>query len=79
MAKYIDREKINLYGFYDAGDYSQARRCINSLPIADVIEHSKIDKAIAEISTMSHWQSDDGQDLVMVADVLETIKRNIGE
>ena len=38
-----------------------------------------IDKAIEEISTMSHWQSDDGQDLVMVADVLEAIKRNIGE
>lgn len=46
MAEYIDREKINLFGFYDAGDYSQAMRCIKSLPTANVIERSKIDKAI---------------------------------
>jgi len=48
----------------------------------DFLKKSHLDrvkKAIEEISTMSHWQSDDGQDLVMVADVLEAIKRNIGD
>ena len=33
----------------------------------------------AEIPTLSHWQSDDGQDLAMVADVLECIDKHIGE
>lgn len=40
---------------------------------------SKIDKAIEDIPSLSHWQSSDGQDLVMVADIIELIKRNIGE
>lgn len=44
MAEYIDREKINLFGFYDAGDYSQAMRCIKSLPTANVIERSKYEE-----------------------------------
>ena len=29
----------------------------------------------AEIATMSHWTSDDGQDLIMVADALECIDK----
>lgn len=33
----------------------------------------------AEIPNLSHYQSDDGQDLVMVADVLECINKHIGE
>ena len=38
-----------------------------------------IDDIKAEIPTLSHWQSDDGQDLAMVADVLEYIDKHIGE
>lgn len=46
MAEYIDRKKINLYGFFDAGDYSQAMRCINNMPTANVVEKEKINKAL---------------------------------
>ena len=42
------------------------------------LEQQSMHKIFAEISTMSHRQSDDGQDLVMVADVLELLK-NIGD
>ena len=38
-----------------------------------------LDDIKAEIPTLSHWQSDDGQDLAMVADVLECIDKHIGE
>lgn len=34
-----------------------------------------LDKIRAEIPTLSHYQSNDGQDLVMVADVLECIDK----
>ena len=32
----------------------------------------------AEIPILSHWQTDDGQDLLMVADALECIDRHTG-
>ena len=37
-----------------------------------------VDDIKAEIPSLSHWQSDDGQDLAMVADVLECIDKHIG-
>ena len=52
MAEYIDRKEINLYGFFDAGDYSQAMRCINNMPTADVVEQEKIDNALDEAYKM---------------------------
>ena len=33
----------------------------------------------AEIPILSHWQTDDGQDLLMVADALECIDRHTGK
>lgn len=36
-----------------------------------------IDKVISKIPSLSHWQSDDGQDLVMAYDVIRLIKENI--
>lgn len=42
MAEYIDRKQINLFGFFDAGDYSQAMRCINNMPPANVVEKEMI-------------------------------------
>ena len=32
----------------------------------------------AEIPILSHWQTDDGQDLLMVADALECIDKHTG-
>lgn len=58
MAEYIDREKINLFGFYDAGDYSQAMRCIKSLPTANVIERSEYEKVLEENIKLKHIISD---------------------
>lgn len=42
MEEYINRKEINLYGFFDAGDYSQAMRCINNMPTANVVEKEMI-------------------------------------
>ena len=58
MAEYIDREKINLFGFYDAGDYSQAMRCIKSLPTANVIERSEYENVLKENKQLKHIISD---------------------
>ncbi len=91
MAEYIDRDLIKWYGCIYENASCEKRECsgciharcfqsqVMQIPSADVIEREKIDKVIEEIPSLSHWQSDDGQDLVMVADVIELIKRNIGE
>ena len=47
-------------------------RLIHALDVVDAIDNIK-----TEIPTLSHWQSDDGQDLAMVADVLECIDKHI--
>lgn len=36
-----------------------------------------LDDIKAEIPILSHWQTDDGQDLLMVADALECIDRHL--
>ena len=43
----------------------------------DAVSREVIKDIKADIPKMSRWQSDDGQDLVMVADVLELIDRHI--
>ena len=42
-----------------------------------VIPKVKIDKILSEIPNLVHWQSPDGQDLVMAYDVIRLIKENI--
>ena len=38
-----------------------------------------LDDIKLEIPTLSHWQTDDGQDLLMVADALECIDKHTGK
>ena len=38
-----------------------------------------LDDIKAEIPILSHWQTDDGQDLLMVADALECIDNHTGK
>lgn len=61
------------------GSYAQ----VMQIPTADVVEHSKIDNAIEEIiekSFISDIYNDRTDDeIIKLDDVLEIIKRNIGE
>lgn len=93
MAEYIDREKIlskvkNNYiedskNGYDYYDYL-LQDDLMSEPTADVIERSKIDKAIEEMEINIKCNTDPntgkvnifGQGQIMMRDIL---KRNIGE
>lgn len=52
---------------------------IQSLPIADVVERSKIDKIIEEIETYLLEDSCGGEHEKGVQFALEILKRNIGE
>jgi hypothetical protein len=81
MAEYIDREKINLFGFYDAGDYSVAMRCIKSLPTADVVKRSKINEAkeIAEGSIRACFKLGLNERAFGMREILEVFERVIGE
>ena len=58
------QKKDTFLCFFDAGDYSQATRCINNVPTADVIERSKIDKAIAEIKQDMIAHSGTGEEVI---------------
>lgn len=42
----------------------------------DAVPMSVIEDIKAEIPILSHWQTDDGQDLLMVADALECIDKH---
>ena len=44
-----------------------------------IAEGIPLDDIKAEIPILSHWQTDDGQDLLMVADVLECIDNHTGK
>ena len=92
MAEYIDRTQLEpdteWSDYYDDFIcYSQSQ--INSLPTADVIERSKIDKAIEEIKEVSfkHYfehgeyigEITEQCEVVKLNYVLEILKRNIGE
>ena len=70
----------NAYAISNEINIKIAESIINGMPLpknhGDLIDR---DELLAEISTLSHWQSDDGQDLAMVADMLECIDKHIGE
>ena len=86
MAEYIDRTELEpdteWSEYYD--DYiSYSQSQINSLPTADVIERSKIDKAIEDINTeMSYGSARFMQETMYhkgLKRALEILKKNIGE
>ena len=87
MAEYIDRNLIEWYGCDFENASCENRECsgcshaecshsqVMQIPTADVIERSKIDKAIEEMESI---------ELVMFCDEMrdycvEILKRNIGE
>lgn len=87
MAEYIDRTELEPdteWSEYEDGFVSYSRSQIQGMPKADVIERSKIDKAIEEIEKIdlivhdgiNHYYKD-GEEVI--AEVLEILKRNIGE
>ena len=82
MADYITKEQA--FELLDDGDM-YARKALAEMKPADVIEHSKVDKAIEEIADMqSHIQLKDNTTneywiFVDKFDVLDILKRNIGE
>ena len=77
MAEYIDRE-LTIKEWYKNSRLSKsARKIFQEIPTADVIERSKIDKAIEEIMDMGFgiqaesWEVRD--------EIIKVLKRNIGE
>lgn len=88
MAEYIDREQIErvrLEGsFYFVEHFKgDGIYCTIDAPTADVIERSKVDNAIEEINNMAYIgfyaESLGNKVLVFKDDVLEILKRNVGE
>lgn len=91
MAEYIDREGlISKIQLKTGCNFSTANEIVESFPTADVVERSKIDKAIEEISEYaSIWTSytmDMSKEQIAVrclndyaAQFLDILKRNIGE
>jgi hypothetical protein len=83
MAEYIDRTLLEpdteWSEYYDDFiSYSQSQ--INSLPTADVIERSKIDKVIEEIKHLTiYHKTTQGSELVSRKAVLRTINKYLGE
>jgi len=87
MAEYIDRTQLEPdteWSDYDDGFVSYSQSQIRSMPKADVVERSKVDKAIEEIEKIdlivhdgiNHYYKD-GEEVI--TEVLEILKRNIGE
>lgn len=77
MAEYIDKkpflDKLLYMGYFDDND--EIKEVADSFTVADVIERSKIDKAVEEMESIK---------LVMFCDEMrdycvEILKRNIGE
>ena len=82
MAEYIDRKDLDFLNDFriDSGKYVGLRLddVFDELATADVIERSKIDKAIDEIINLrKHYPNEDYYDCK--DEVLEILKRNIGE
>lgn len=88
MAEYIDREKLldelgesASYHAESGREYQlllRDRNIVREQPTADVIERSNINKAIEEIINLrKHYPNDDYYDCKN--EILEIIKRNIGE
>ena len=89
MAEYITKEQALETQCEKCPVYNCLSRCSSytatkNLPTADVIERSKIDKAIEEIKNSSEpdyeYHGCGGKQLIIeTEDVLEILKRNIGE
>ena len=75
MAEYIDRFIIG--GLVDSHNNVHYED-IKGIPTADVIERSKIDKAIEELQNMKVYARTRTARLVSLPEVLEILKRNIG-
>lgn len=90
MAEYIDRNLIEWYGCNFEDGSCENRECsscshaecshsqVMQIPPADVIERSKIDKAIFEIKAKSYFGGGFEKE-VKLNDVLNILKYNIGE
>lgn len=89
MTEYITKEQALETQCEKCPMYNCILRCnpynaVKNLPPANVVEHSKIDKAIEEIEKIdlivhdgiNHYYKD-GEEVI--AEVLEILKRNIGE
>lgn len=70
----IDKIKDNYGGLLDVAMFIRGLPSVNPQPKTDTL-----DKIRAEIPRLSHWQTDDGQDLLMVADALECIDKHTGK
>ena len=88
MAEYINKKYLDRKFQIDmmclrSGTIFDTQRIIDSLPTADVIERSRIDKAIEEIEKMvAMCDVNDLNDLNTKSNfehALEIFKRNIGE
>lgn len=84
MAEYIDRAlALREVKRWENGITVNIKAELKALPPADVIERSKIDKVIDEIiekSFISDIYNDRTDDeIIKLDDVLEILKRNIGE
>ena len=77
MAEYIDRE-LTIKEWYKNSRLSKsARKIFKEIPTADVIERSKINKAIEEIEDIDPITERVG--LEVKQEILDILKRNIGE
>ena len=89
MAEYIKADEVDeiikfakTYKNRITGDpIEEIENFINDIPQADVIERSKVDKAIKEIKQNSFFLDDDfgGRKVIDVDDVLKIIESDIGE
>ncbi len=92
MAEYIDREEFGKQILFECNrirnkqmstGLSDAYGMLWDFPKADVVERSKIDKSIEEINDMAYIgfyaESLGNKVLVFKDDVLEILKRNVGE
>lgn len=88
MAEYIERQKVItkisrwLLDRETKGNYAVLRNMLDDIPTADVVERSKIDKAIEEINEIPvlFYELPLGKTQVVRKDVvLAIIERNTGE
>ena len=88
MARYIDADKLTFKlnetqiefdkNYYGLGE---AKQIVDNTPTANVVEREKIDKAIEEISELGKEMNkvQFTKHLVPLDNILEILKRNIGE
>ena len=76
MAEYITKEQA--LELLDDGDM-YARKALTEMKSADVIERSKVDKAIEELQHIKVYEHTATARLVSLPEVLDVLKRNIGE